>query len=778
MKAADKQVGVPFSSVDDALHFVSDLDNYDVVEIEVGAWVLVSKATGEVTYSRTYTSNAVWEDVGNGTWDSKEEAENARTRDDMVGLDLVAVKEGSGWILEESATEPYFFMYDSEFEADSDIASLEKEGYVVNNKGMKSQVRDDVLDSIPPAFMESMLNLFDHDADARDQVYQLYLESLPELSQRKSFIHRKKTKGFEESALRGFAKTMFHMAHQISKMKAAPYLDAIRENLDDEAKQAPMKDKVRVDQFVDEIKRRHKWVMNPTSAGWTNVTSAIGFTMYLGLSPASALVNLSQVPILTFPTLASKYGFKAAYDALMGAVKEVSARAALLDKREAMGLDGLSDKEKKAFKYWGEQGVYDNTLSQSLAGIGDTDNMLNSAGFNKAMGAVGHLFHKAEVINRQVTLLASYRLAKDNGATDSEAMMSAADVTWDTQFDYGNANRARFMQNDVAKVLLMFKSYSQHMVYFMWRGLANGYGGKWDSKEAKTARIQLNSALGMTFLFAGTAGLPLWAVFGVANALHWEDEDEVWDAETEFRAYLHGMGLVGDVVDRGFANLLGLDMSSRVSLDGLLWRSINYDSEGRDAYHSVLSGVAGPLVGLVGKGFNASKLAADDHEWRAVEQIMPKFARDVMKATRYASEGALNTRGLEIVAKEDMNVGHWLMQAAGFSPDKLGLQYDKNSGIKNYENAIKRRKQRLLAAYSLARNDKDKGEMERLWNAMVKFSKANPVQGITKKKLARSMKTRDRIRRESNGSIWMRNSTVAMAERLGYVEKKKESENE
>jgi hypothetical protein len=49
-------------------------------------------------------------------------------------------------------------------------------------------------------------------------LYQLYLTTLPELSARKHFIHRKKMKGYSQDALRAFAKQTFHGAYQLARL--------------------------------------------------------------------------------------------------------------------------------------------------------------------------------------------------------------------------------------------------------------------------------------------------------------------------------------------------------------------------------------------------------------------------------------------------------------------------------------------------------------------------------------------------------------------------------
>lgn len=74
--------------------------------------------------------------------------------------------------------------------------------------------------------------------DVRDQVYQLYLKSLPELSSRKHSIHRKKTKGFGDDALRAFAEKASHDAYAYARIQHGFELRQIMETLGEDLKAA------------------------------------------------------------------------------------------------------------------------------------------------------------------------------------------------------------------------------------------------------------------------------------------------------------------------------------------------------------------------------------------------------------------------------------------------------------------------------------------------------------------------------------------------------------
>lgn len=60
--------------------------------------------------------------------------------------------------------------------------------------------------------------------------------------------------------------------------------------------------------LVNEIERRNQYVMNPVGAAWAQRLTGAAFFWYLGLNPASALVNVSQTVIIGAPVLGAAYG--------------------------------------------------------------------------------------------------------------------------------------------------------------------------------------------------------------------------------------------------------------------------------------------------------------------------------------------------------------------------------------------------------------------------------------------------------------------------------------
>nr|HPQ95425.1 PLxRFG domain-containing protein [Thiolinea sp.] len=454
-------------------------------------------------------------------WSTRENAlRSAATRGDLKGRRLEAVPEGDGWVLQDRGTEFVFERFGSAAEAEARAKAMKDARMQDVRQGRLAELSADEQAGVGEFAAGALSILQENGAskELRDAVYQHYLTFLPSLSMRKHFIHRKMTPGYQDAALNVFVRNMLHQAHQIAKLEAGSDL---REILDEVAAQAralegganpdtgEAADSSLAGNIREELKKRHEWVMNPDNAPWTAWTSAMGFVWYLGASPAAALVNLTQTAVVAYPVLGARFGFGKAAAALKDALLLMDVRGMareagkVFSPRETPDLDmalkqaGMSDDEVRAFQDWQALGVHDTTMAHMLAGVGDTDSITSTVGYQRAMTKVAHFFQTAELLNREVTLLAAYRLARADGMAHHQAVQYAAQATWSSHFDYGNHNRARVMQGNTAKVLLMFKSYSQHMLYHLVRSAYRA--GKGD----KIAQRQLLGTLAMTAALGG-----------------------------------------------------------------------------------------------------------------------------------------------------------------------------------------------------------------------------------------------------------------------------------
>lgn len=110
------------------------------------------------------------------------------------------------------------------------IDSMLKQGFMAYPS--TEQAADmDAVSEIDPNFVASVTALVDDkvmiDADGNempgtkiaDEIWQMYLRNLPEMSARKAFIHREGRLGFTTDALRAFSDHTFHQTHQMGKLR-------------------------------------------------------------------------------------------------------------------------------------------------------------------------------------------------------------------------------------------------------------------------------------------------------------------------------------------------------------------------------------------------------------------------------------------------------------------------------------------------------------------------------------------------------------------------------
>ncbi|EJL6357535.1 PLxRFG domain-containing protein [Vibrio cholerae] len=668
------------------------------------------------------------------------------------GLYFPLSRHGDYWIdFADENGERQFMMFETKGEMELAAEKLRKAGFSLNS-GMKAQFNAVQKSSLP--FVADVLQLVEQanmhtpaKESLSDEIYQMYLRTLPARSMRRNFIHRKGVAGFSQDAVRALADQGFRQSRQQARLDHMDILDNHLDSIQKYVHELP--NNVEADRVVEELNKRHEWVRNPSRAGWAQKLTSLGFVWMLGLTPAAALVNLTQNLQVALPILGSRYGMAESSKMMSQATAQYLKAAFTRNRPKGQGILGsvLTGGEKEAMRRAVAQGVIDVTQAADLAGLAENPNAKYSGTWNKAMNIIGWAFHHAEVFNREVTYIAAYRLAMKKHGDHEKAIADAIKDTWDSHFDYSSINRARFMQSDMAAVALQFKQYSQNMTYYLWANLAKALKG--ETPEVKSmARKQLLGTLASTFFIGGAGALPLWAITTAIEAAQEivGDDDEPFDAETELKRML------AEAFGKENAALIWHgalpSISGRISLNDLWVRSINRDVDASSAYVEYMKQALGPVIGGIGVSW-AQGLAdiSNDQFARGIELIPPKAIKDVLKTARYINEGGVTTKnGDEIVS--DLTAFELLGQASGFAIGRANLQYDENNAIKNYETFIVKRRQSLMNAYYTAYRLKDGEAMK---SVMVKIRKFNQSQygkrnPITTEILRQSLKVRARKR--------------------------------
>ncbi|KQV27850.1 hypothetical protein ASC97_05660 [Rhizobium sp. Root1203] len=594
--------------------------------------------------------------------------------------------------------------------------------------------------------------------DVMDQIWQRYLESMPDLSARKRFIHRKGTSGFSNDALRVFSSHMFHAAHQIARLKYGLELQELVDQTMDQAKESD--DQTRGVTLANEMSSRHDWVMNPTGSKVAQTMTSTAFVWFLAASPGAAIVNMTQTAMLGLPILSAKFGgFAKASSALAQASMDtVRGRGSIIN-------GSLSKDEKVAIEAFYESGLIDRTQSHDLAGVGETGVEYTPLRA-RVMGVISWAFHRAEVWNREVTALAAYRMARDAGQSMSDAIDTAHDLTWKTHFDYANSSRPTLLQNDIAKVTLVFRQHNINMLYRLFRDIHQSVKGE-TPQARKEARYQLAGVVGMMSLMAGVTGTVGFHLAMALAGMVFGDDDDPMDFEQQFRANVVdvlGPELGGVLLNGVPGHYLGVDLSSRIGMPDLWFRSPTRELQGKDEYQYWLTQALGATAGLGETLFTGANLVWDGDVARGIEMMAPKAVRDLMKSYRYATDGLATVGGDEIMAADQISYHDIIAQALGFTPARISETWDRNTSLKNAERGVMDDRQRLVNKFAMAALAKDDDAIDDSVKAIERFN-AVPVHGgipITKETLQQSLKTRAGNAAKREDGVLIRNKILSL----------------
>jgi len=605
------------------------------------------------------------------------------------------------------------------------------------------------------------------DQEVMDAIYQKWLQSMPDLSVRKRYIHRKGTSGFHQDALRSFASHMFHAGHQMGKLKYGIDLQEAVGEARDQARQTD--DPTRAGQLVNELTKRHDWVMNPKGSKLAQKINSAAFVWYLAATPAAAIINMTQPILFGIPVLGARLGGVTKASAAL-----LKASGDILRGKGDISRGNLTADEKRALKEMYASGAIDRTMAMEIAGIGDSGVEYMPLR-HEVMKKISWLFHNAEVVNREVTALAAYRLARAKGQPHAKAVDTAHELNFTVNYDYANSSRPRILQSDFAKVAGVFMSYQLNVWYRIFRDIQQSFAG--DTKQArKEARYQLAGLMGMQVLMGGTSGFFMYNVLMALAGLFFDDEDDPFSFKHEAeRAIfdLFGEEVGGMIVNGVPGHLTGIDLTSRVGMADFFLRMPDGSKEGKDWWLEFVAGSLGASVGAVGNMVVGAHYISEGDTERGLELMVPKAVKDVMKAWRYANEGLLTRKDDVILPRDDIDAWDVILQASGFTPAKIATAHKLRGAKYDAQNRIKQERSALINRIATAIRNGDVEARKRAIKQIVAWNRRDyaKVLPITRETLERSLKTRARLaaRREDG--------FLPINERVGAYLAKRSPEN-
>lgn len=635
-------------------------------------------------------------------------------------------------------------------------------------------------------------------AAAREAIEDLFLSFLPEQSIMKSFSKRKGVRGFigditplgvvdRPQDMISVLETKSHaIAFQLSNMKYGSEVQRLMSQADETLKQLKQSgltpgESVAVEAYYDEFIDRASYAKSPTVSDAAQLLRGVTFGFTLGGSIAGAANNLMQIVMVAMPELAARYGGMRAVTRELRFAKNALTHAGKTQKVLSYGPDGRAVRELTSIDNYGSIANYmeptvttDPTTGEERFGyklrddmnippglrnkLADLDVLVEVLANNDMLGGStnqellestsnawrkinrvsGFLMHHTERFNRQITAVAAYNLELGKlvaaGATpDYETKLAAAkravELTERVNGSIGAAQAPRIAFGSIGSVVMMYKRFGLHMTRYIINTANMALRGA-SAEDRAVARYQIIGVIGAAALFSGVQGLPFFGeVMSLFEAFFTDDDDE--PPRVVIQKFL------GEPYYNGALNyLLGIEVASRISLSGLIFRENRMDKD-QSALYDLFEMLGGPAVGVAMNLERGAELLSSGETYRGVEAMMPSAIKNFMKAGRFGTEGATTLRGDEIVPISGLDI---VKQAIGYTPEAYARQQERTSVTKRMDEAVREKKRKLLRKYNIAIEDGDFAAVRDILKEMQEFSRKYPEDEITGATLTRSLR--------------------------------------
>jgi hypothetical protein len=470
------------------------------------------------------------------------------------------------------------------------------------------------------------------------------------------------------------------------------------------------------------------------------VVSSAAFSWFIGGNVGSAITQVTQPVLQTYGELVFKGGKKAATIHFLAALPY------------AAGLKQITDPDlRKALKRASEFGVVESQeiyhlystgarniaswMASKLAALPGAKNTLQHAGSSaqirlQAFGTLwGSMFAAGESLNRRISFIAAYTMAKEMGKTDP--FSEAVDVVDNTQGIFDKINRPNFARKGGGRTLLIFQQFK--ITYLEQLGRYMKKGGP----EGRRALLIMAAIM---MLAAGEEGLPFalniedliggiarFAGYNLNTAKYKREKVEEllnaalsigFEKETAEKYARHGR----NVFLYGLSSLTPFDMS-RLGLGRILptqWMTARTPGEMGRAVVEII----GPVGSMGQQVQDAFDKGADDGFLSGLSQLAPTAVVNAKKGVEMWNTGEYrNAKGAKI---GNVNGFEAVGKGLGLQPSAIAL---KNRAVRAGLQDVtvqKDMQSMFLNQYVRAERDNDTEEMKRISEKVDEWNAKNP----------------------------------------------------
>lgn len=585
------------------------------------------------------------------------------------------------------------------------------------SQGTLSEEAYKLFAGITPETLELFGNAlgFDSQGDsARDQAFQDYLRlTKTNRSAMRRLIHRKGIAGYSEDVGRVLASFVYSNARQTA---AGLHMGDLSEAVNG------------IPQAQGELKdaavRLADYIKNPQEEG--QAVRGLLFAQYLGGSVASAFVNMTQPVQVTFPWLSQYCGVKRAAAELGRAARQMAQRSYQFEPDLARALKRAEDdgvvSPQEVHQLMAQARGSGSLRAGDGTRLGDARALASNSVARLSM-AWGKLFGAAEQINRRMTYIASYRIAKAQNMANPDEFARRA--VRETQFVYSKASKMRWGRGAVGGTLMTFKTYSVAYLELMHRLWNQGEPGSQERKDGRKAAALM---IGMLLLVGGAGGLPFAEdaedlIDGAAQLMGYNFSTA--KAKQEFLESLFGR-VLADFIDRGVSGLPGapLDVSGRLGMGNLI-PGTGLLTEKTSHTRDVLE-IAGPMGDFASRVASGTRKVLGGDIGSGILEMSPGAVRNAAKGVDMMATGMYrDAKGYKVL---DTNVLEAAMKSIGFQPASVATIQGANMLNQKAKAFYNLKAQEIRSMWAAGIFEKDQGKVERARQAIADWNRRNPDQ--------------------------------------------------
>ena len=707
-------------------------------------------------------------------------------------------------------------MFESEADRNKALAEVKKEGAtgIVTTDG---DLTASSFKNAPDAgFVNEVLTILTKngvESAVQDDVMNLFINALPETALAKSLKGRSNIAGYDKDPLVAMRTRAFDIGRQVQRIESSGKIRALTSAIQKTQKDLLTNNvnSATTTAIGNELLSRANFAINGSGnkslEGKVKNINQLAFIYTIGFNASSALVNLSQLGLVVGPMLGAEFGhiktgktmteamalvassgntIQSYFDMTMNKktgefeytlrkdldptiVKEfgplktlitmASSRSYLTQSyiADAMGLD----EGTQTFE------VLSKALGIEASGRISQEGNFASKALNSVSSISAYMFNAGEKFNRQVTLLASYKLSLDNiqtreaskpkdqrMSTTQMELEASEDALYKSMEYNGGAvleTGSRISREGVGRVAFMYKNYGLRMYTTMFKAGRQALELSFAPKKGETAaqkeeRIrQRKIAWGKlraihlaALLIAGIQGMPLYGAVALLMDLTLDDDED--DADTVVRKYFGEGWYKGPLVDA-----MGVDFSKRVRLNSLLFEANRY-SRDPSVEENIFHHLGGPAFSTGKRLLRAYGDFSEGEVQRGIESTLPAGLTNIVRNSplgRIYQDDAMKTRRGDVIY-DDLTAGDFFAGMVGFPPTGYTFAQEQTNVEQKISGAVTKKRSKLLKQYYVARRQGDYPEVRRLRTEMTKFGKKHPSARITYDSLKRSYRGHQR----------------------------------